>query len=454
MCPVLSRNRISHGLWLQDKMYFQIITLGCKINQYESQALAESLMNLGLLQVDNAQGADTVIINSCAVTSRAVRDLKKTSRQTARLNPEAKIIITGCAAQVLEGELSLLPEVDMVIPQKKKVFLLKGLDPVLWKDSPPSSYAISNYFRARAVVKVQDGCSHKCTYCIVPLTRGESVSRMPGAILDEIVRLADKGFGEIILGGINLRLYGRDIHPPMDFWDLVDFLHKKLYPSRKEKLRIRLSSLEPSELTRKGLDILAGCSMLCPHLHISLQSGSPKILKRMNRGHYHPLDLMGFSQELKSIWPVYSMGADILAGFPGETRADFQQTLELVQSLPLSYAHIFPYSPRPGTPAAGFSGQVSPREKKSRTSFLNDKISRKKKDFIQRLTMEKELNLIMESRTGGMSEYYVECRLTGEELGEPGQTVRVRPVKALENRLIVQPVPPWKTSALNPRIQA
>ncbi len=421
-------------------MRFHIITLGCKVNQYESQAIAESLQYRGFHQIAASASAQIIIINSCVVTSRAVRDLKKTCRQVSRANPEARIIITGCAAQVLEKELSRLTEVHMIIPQKDKKTLMTGLRHFPRTAENIPDYSISDYFRARAVVKVQDGCTHRCAYCVVPLARGKSTSRSPEAILDEISRLLDKGFTEITLAGINLRLYGRDLESGMDFWDLVRFLQKKISLPVNRKFRIRLSSLEPSELNSKALETLGSAEMICPHLHISLQSGSPSILQKMNRGHYNPSDLMSFSRELKKIWPLYSMGADILAGFPGETRKDFEQTMELVQNLPLSYAHIFPYSRRPGTPAASFPDQISEPEKKYRTNELRALVQEKKLDFLRRLTMEKKLDMVMETRTKGMSQYYTECRLEKPSAFRPRQMITVRPTGVSKEELIVEPV--------------
>jgi threonylcarbamoyladenosine tRNA methylthiotransferase MtaB len=420
-------------------MSFFIITLGCKINQYESQAISESLQARGMRKVSRPALAREIIINSCAVTSRAVRDLKKTCRQAARLSPGARIIVTGCAAQVLEEELSGLKEVHKVIPQKDKLRLPGILMPAQGRTEDAADYSISDYFRARAVVKVQDGCSHRCTYCIVPLTRGKSRSRPPAMILDEILRLLDRGFREITLGGINLRLFGRDLNPEMDFWDLLVYLEQRLQTFAYDNFRIRLSSLEPSELGNKALETIAGSGLICPHLHISLQSGSRSVLGKMNRGHYHPRDLTNFSRNLDKIWALYSMGADILVGFPGESSQDFEETIELVQNLPLSYAHIFPYSPRPGTPAAGFSGQIPEQEKKSRAGMLKSLIHSRKQEFMQRAAREDKLDIVMETRTRGMSEYYVECLLEKNFSRRPGQMIQARPLRVENEKLIVCP---------------
>ncbi len=419
-------------------MNFHIITLGCKINQYESQAISESLQDIGHVHVASSCHAGTIIINSCAVTARAVRDLKKICRQTCRLNPNAKIIITGCAAQIFENEISRLDQVHMVVPQNNKRTLLNGLDHSLAENKDMPEYRISDYSRARPVVKVQDGCTHRCTFCIVPLTRGDSISRPPQVIIDEIIRLLSKGFREIVLGGINLRLYGRDFSPEMDFWDLVQLLHQNIHLSIFSDFRLRLSSLEPSELNSKAIDTLASCQKICPHLHISLQSGSRTVLEKMNRGHYNPLHLSDFINRLKYVWPRFALGADIMVGFPGETTKDFQLTESLVKTLPLTYAHVFPFSPRPGTPAARFSRQVKDIEKKNRSSTILTLIQNKKQIFLQQLITEKELSLIMETDTKGMSEYYVQCCLTRPAKVPVGHKIRVRPLEIQGNKLIAE----------------
>lgn len=421
-------------------MNFHIITLGCKINQYETQAITESLVRNGYSLLTEPDSAENIIINSCAVTSRAVRDLKKICRRLGRICPQSRIIITGCAAQVLEQELTSMNEVHSVIPQSKKTSLLSGLDLNSSSNSAGSDFYISDYFRARAVVKVQDGCNHRCSYCIVPQTRGNPVSRPKEVILKEIMGLLDKNFSEIILGGINLRLYGQDLSEPIDFWDLINYLRSHLPSPVQNLFRLRLSSLEPSELNTKALDTLSRDQLICPHLHISLQSGSSEILRKMNRSHYSPNDLLDFSKQLKSVWQVFAVGADILVGFPGETSADFQKTRELVHELPLTYAHVFPYSPRPGTPAARFKGQINQKEKKYRSAELDAVIQDKKTDFIMKLCKLNELELSMETPFKGMSQYYVECRVKNSQKLKPRQMIKVKPLLVDQNKLIVQAI--------------
>ena len=419
-------------------MDFHIITMGCKINQYESQAISESLQGRGHVHVTSSCHARTIIINSCAVTARAVRDLKKLCRQTCRINPNAEIIVTGCAAQIFAKEISRLDQVSMVIPQNKKRILLNGLNLSPTKNEDIPEYRISDYSRARPVVKVQDGCTHRCTFCIVPLTRGDSVSRPPQIVLNEIIRLLNKGFREIVLGGINLRLYGRDLSPEMDFWDLVQYVHQNINFSIHPDFRLRLSSLEPSELNSKAIDTLAACQRICPHLHVSLQSGSNTVLEKMNRDHYDPMHLPDFIHGLKKVWPVFALGADIMVGFPGETEKNFQQTVSLVNTLPLTYAHVFPFSPRPGTQAVRFTGQVKDDEKKLRSKKIHTLIMNKNQAFLQHLSTQKKLDLIMETETKGMSEYYVQCCLTRPEAINAGHRIRVRPLRVKGSELIAE----------------
>ncbi|MFN2267112.1 MAG: tRNA (N(6)-L-threonylcarbamoyladenosine(37)-C(2))-methylthiotransferase MtaB [Desulfonatronovibrio sp.] len=421
-------------------MNFHIITMGCKINQYETQAITESLVRNGYSHLTEPDSAENIIINSCAVTSRAVRDLKKTCRRLGRTCPQSRIIITGCAAQVLEQELTSMNEVHSVIPQNKKTNLLSGLTQDSSDSSAPSDFYISDYFRARAVVKVQDGCSHRCSYCIVPQTRGNPVSRPKELILKEILSLLDKNFSEIILGGINLRLYGQGLSESIDFWDLINYLRLHLPNPIQNKFRLRLSSLEPSELKTKALDTLSKDQLICPHLHISLQSGSTEILRKMNRSHYTPDDLLDFTRQLKSIWQVFALGADILVGFPGETSADFQKTRELVHELPLTYAHVFPYSPRPGTPAAQFKEQINQKEKKYRSADLSNIVQDKKIAFINKICSLREIELSMETPFKGMSQYYVECQVKNSQNLKPRQLIKVKPLLVDQNKLIVQAI--------------
>ncbi|WP_045214938.1 tRNA (N(6)-L-threonylcarbamoyladenosine(37)-C(2))-methylthiotransferase MtaB [Desulfonatronovibrio magnus] len=419
-------------------MNFHIITLGCKINQYESQAITESLARRGLNCSSTPQEAEIIIINSCAVTTRAVRDLKKCCRRMARQNHTAKIIVTGCAAQVFEQELQSLDEVAQVVAQTHKTRFLQGLEQLESTSCQEQDFFISDFYRSRAIVKVQDGCDHNCTYCIVPQTRGVPRSREPQIILQEIEGLLQKGFTEIIMGGINLRLYGRDLSPQKDFWDLLAFVCRQTMAA-PENFRLRMSSLEPSELNSKALDCLNRYNQICPHLHVSLQSGSPAVLKKMNRSHCNPAELIRFCNDLKSIWPVYALGADLLTGFPGETHEDYLDTFRIMNQLPLTYAHVFPFSLRPGTPAARFSGQISSTLKKERAASLQAAALCCKQKFLQKVLSQPKLQVVIENENRGMSEYYIECTVldTFPEL-PPRSMIQAQPLSVQDKGLCVK----------------
>ena len=435
---------------------FHIASLGCKVNQYESQALREAWRKAGHTESGDPAGAEIIIIHTCAVTANAVGDVRAMVRRLHRAAPQASIRLMGCAAEVCAPELKNLPGVAEVVQRRDKTaFILRGPDRGHGQtmagrtpepprpDFPP--LGISDYHRARPVVKIQDGCSHGCTYCIVPLTRGRSVSRPPEDILAEMVRLHEAGFQELILSGINLRQYGRDFPraaPVRDFWTLLAWLEERLAPEWAGRARWRLSSLEPGQLGEAALIALSGSRMVAPHLHISLQSGSPAVLKRMGRGHYDPATLPEFLESLRRSWPVMGLGADILMGFPGESEAEFEETRVFAQDLPLTYAHVFPFSPRPGTSAAVMSGHLPRELAEERAAVIRDIASVKKEEFL-RFLLERPNNIlcmVLESRdTGlGVSEYYVSCRLREADIpaeAKAGALLKVRPV-SVENNLL------------------
>ena len=295
---------------------------------------------------------------------------------------------------------------------------------------------------------MQDGCSHGCSYCIVPLTRGRSVSRPPGDILAEMTRLHGAGFQELILSGINLRQYGRDFPrsaPIRDFWSLLVWLEARLAPDWTGRARWRLSSLEPGQLGEAALAALGESRLVAPHLHISLQSGSSSVLRRMGRGHYDPAALPEFLGALRRVWPVMGLGADILMGFPGESGAEFAETRAFVADLPLTYAHVFPFSPRPGTAAAVMPGQV-PRGAAEERAAIIRAVAEDKKEAFLRFLLERPgggaLRMLLESRdTGlGVSEYYASCHLPAAAMPDnarAGAILDVRPAGLEPGRLAV-----------------
>lgn len=432
---------------MSENLSFHIITLGCKINQYETQQLRESWLAQGARESDTPDLARRVLINSCAVTAEALSDLRAMVRRLHRNNPRAVIIITGCAAETFHQELSALPGVAKVVPQSRKsdLALFPGLvgrasvpTPAEWALGPFGP-PIKDYARSRPVVKIQDGCSWRCTYCIVPLARSRVMSRDFTSVLTEIEGLFEAGFGEVVLSGISLSQFGRDLEPARDFWDILTFLNSRLTERWAGQARLRISSLDPAQLTDKGLAALSASRLVCPHLHLSLQSASPDVLARMGRQRCRPNEIRRFVKSLSGIWPIFGLGADILVGFPGETARDFAQTEEFYQELPFSYAHVFPYSKRPGTVAAEMDQQVPPADKKSRAKIMRDLALDKKRGFLSVLSKLEQVELVMSKNdpVNGMTEYYAKARLR-EPLEQAAAMIKAVPTGVRGETLLVR----------------
>lgn len=327
---------------------------GCRLNAYETAAMKELAVQAG---VDNA-----VVINTCAVTSEAVRKAKQDVRRQRRTNPDAKIIVTGCAAQTDPAAFSEMAEVDVVIGNTEKMNpkvwqgfagnLIGLTEPVQVDDimsvTETAGHLIDGFgTRSRAYVQVQNGCDHRCTFCIIPYGRGNSRSVPAGVVVDQIKRLVDKGFNEVVLTGVDLTSWGADLPSAPKLGDLVMRI-LRLVPDLP---RLRISSIDSIEVDENLMHAIATEPRLMPHLHLSLQHGDDLILKRMKRRHLRD-DAIRFCEEARKVRPDMTFGADIIAGFPTETDAMFENSLKLVDDCDLTWLHVFPYSPRPGTPAA------------------------------------------------------------------------------------------------------
>ncbi len=407
-------------------------TLGCKVNAYDAQALREALRAQGWVEADSPDAADLIVVNTCAVTARAAAESRRMAMSFRRDHPRAEILAAGCAVRALPDFLTGLPGIlgATTIPQAASLMPpLPGSPAVAASPHPPG---VSDFPRARAVVKVQDGCSHGCSYCIVPRARGASRSRAVAEVVQEAVRLGQGGFREIILSGINLGHYGRDLPDAPDFWDLLLAVGRALENALPGRVRLRLSSLDPGMLTPKALDALAASPSVCPHLHVSLQSADPGVLDAMRRGHYRPGDVADFLAAMGRLRPVMALGADILTGFPGESDAAFRTTLDFCRALPLTYAHVFPYSRRPGSLAATFPGHLPAEVKKDRARLLRDMARDKKTAFARTVAALPRLAFVAERLrpARGVCEYYLECRLDGPGQGDirPRQLVAAKPV--------------------------
>jgi len=328
-------------------------TLGCRLNAYETEAMKELAEAAGL---DNA-----VIVNTCAVTSEAVRKAKQEIRKLRRQNPEAALIVTGCAAQVEPATFAAMPEVTRVIGNSEKMKpetwaamtpdLIGKTEPIMVDDmmsvTETAGHLIDGFGRHRAYVQVQNGCDHRCTFCIIPYGRGNSRSVPAGVVVDQIKRLVDKGFNEVVLTGVDLTSWGADLPGTPRLGDIVMRI-LRLVPDLP---RLRISSIDSIEADENLMQAIAAEPRLMPHLHLSLQHGDDLILKRMKRRHLRD-DAIRFAEEARRLRPEMTFGADIIAGFPTETEAHFENSLKLVEDCGLTFLHVFPFSPRPGTPAA------------------------------------------------------------------------------------------------------
>ncbi len=329
-------------------------TLGCRLNAYETEAMRELAATAGL------EGA--VIVNTCAVTAEAVRKAKQEIRRLARENPGAAVIVTGCAAQTEPETFAAMPEVSRVIGNHEKMQpatwaalsvpdLIGETEKVQVNDimsvTQTAGHLIDGFGRHRAYVQVQNGCDHRCTFCIIPFGRGNSRSVPAGVVVEQIKRLVDKGFLEAVLTGVDLTSWGADLPAQPRLGDLVLRI-LRLVPDLP---RLRISSIDSIEADENLMQAIATESRLMPHLHLSLQAGDDMILKRMKRRHLRD-DALRFCEEARRLRPDMVFGADIIAGFPTETDAMFENSLRLVKDCELTFLHVFPFSPRRGTPAA------------------------------------------------------------------------------------------------------
>ena len=346
-------------------------TLGCRLNAYETEAMKELATAAG---VQNA-----VVVNTCAVTAEAVRKAKKEIRKLRRENPDATLIVTGCAAQTEPETFIGMPEVSKVIgnTEKMQADTWAGMAPDLIGQTEPvqvddimsvtetAGHLIDGFgTRSRAYVQVQNGCDHRCTFCIIPYGRGNSRSVPAGVVVEQIKRLVGKGYNEVVLTGVDLTSWGADLPAMPKLGDLVMRI-LKLVPDLP---RLRISSIDSIEVDENLMQAIATEPRLMPHLHLSLQHGEDLILKRMKRRHLRD-DAIKFSEDARKLRPDMTFGADIIAGFPTETEAHFENSLKLVDDCALTWLHVFPYSPRTGTPAARMPA-VNGKDIKARAARL------------------------------------------------------------------------------------
>lgn len=347
-------------------------SIGCRLNQSEIETIARQLLANGHEIVSDPAIADKVVINTCAVTREAAKDARKMTRRTYRVNPAAEILLTGCYVTIAPEELTLLDGVDQIIPNIDKQNIISILDPEakpsapLYEQEPVlREFLTSQSGNTRAFVKVQDGCNNRCTFCVTTIARGSSQSRQAGDVIHEIQDLTAAGYQEIVLTGVHLGSFGKDLADGSNLYQLIsDILYHTDIP------RIRLSSLEPWDIPANFFDLWQNKRLL-PHLHVPLQSGSDQILRRMAR-RTSQASFRNLVTDARSAITDLNISTDLIVGFPGESEGEFQESLSFVEEMKFARLHVFPFSRRPGTVAATMSDQVSKAIKKARVRQMID----------------------------------------------------------------------------------
>lgn len=400
-------------------MAVDIVTFGCRLNAFEAEVIRREAEGAGL--------SDTIVINSCAVTNEAVAQARQSIRKLKRERPGARIVVTGCAAQTQSGMFAEMTEVDRVVGnddkmrgdawrQARDAFDLGASEKVAVSDimavKEMAPHLIDGYASGlpRVFVQVQNGCDHRCTFCVIPYGRGNSRSVPMGAVVDQVRALVARGHAEIVLTGVDLTSYGADLPGAPK----LGMLTKQILRHVPELKRLRISSIDSIEADSDLLDAIADDARLMPHLHLSLQSGDDMILKRMKRRHSRQ-DAIAFCDQVRRLRPDTVFGADIIAGFPTETDEMFSRSLDLVEECGLTFLHVFPYSPRPGTPAARMpqvaGGAIKQRAKRLRAAG--------EAALRQRLQAEigATRDVLIESDAQGRTEHYLPVAIAGERVG-------------------------------------
>ena len=381
-------------------MRVALATLGCKVNQYDTASIETRLRGEGCTVVAFEPGADVYIVNTCTVTERADAESRQLARRARRFNPAARVILTGCFAQI-NPQGAAVPEVDHIVGLNRLPDLVRAVrgelaarrERILVSDlrttrNVKTLGAECFSGQTRAFLKIQEGCDLFCTFCIVPFARGRSRSVPPRQVFEQLRMLAQRGFQEVVFTGVHLGGYGLDLEPQMELTDLLEMVVE-----RSPVPRIRLSSIDPPEVTARLVDLLRDSGVLCPHLHIPIQAGHDDVLRRMRRKY-----TIGFVHELCGLirerLPDAAIGTDIIAGFPGETEAQFDEGVQILAALPLTYFHVFPYSRRTGTTAAKLNRHLVPGIIKERARRLRTLGQRKRVEFARRFVGRKARVLV------------------------------------------------------------
>ena len=382
---------------------FYVENFGCRATQADGAALERQLRERGLARADSNAQAEVVILNTCTVTASADQDARSAIRRIRRQNPDARIIVTGCYAQRAPQELTAIPGVDLVVGNSHKHAIVDAIVPAANSSFVPlahlgiplpSKVMVGDIFahtellaapvfeasdpheKTRPNLKVQDGCNNRCSFCVIPYVRGRSRSLKLEHVIGEVDSLVTSGYREIVLSGINLGRWGRELVPRMNFAGL---LRQVLDSTAIEKIRI--SSVEPMDWSNELIELVASSDRICKHAHVPLQSGSDNILRRMHRK-YRPWHYADRLARIRCAMPDAAIGADVMVGFPGESDADYEQTRAFIEALPFTYLHVFTYSSRPGTPSAEMPHQVPVQVARERNRILRELAAEKKRAFM------------------------------------------------------------------------
>ncbi|MEQ8440355.1 MAG: tRNA (N(6)-L-threonylcarbamoyladenosine(37)-C(2))-methylthiotransferase MtaB [Alphaproteobacteria bacterium] len=408
-----------------------VVTFGCRLNAFESEAIGELVTEAGR--------DDVIVVNTCAVTAEAERQARQTIRKLRREHPEKEILVTGCAAQISPETYGAMPEVSRVIGNREKLEAETyggearariAVDDIMSVEET-AGHLISGFGgRARAFVQVQNGCDHRCTFCVIPYGRGNSRSVPAGAVIEQIRVLVENGVQEVVLSGVDITSYGPDLPGSPTLGQLVRRI-LKLVP---ELPRLRISSIDCIEMDDDLLRVIAEEERLMPHLHLSLQAGDDMILKRMKRRHLRD-EAIALTRRLKELRPDTVFGADLIAGFPTETDAMFENTLSIVDECDLTWLHVFAYSERPGTPAARIPNQVPKPLRKERAARLRTAGEAAAERYMQTL-IGKMAHVLVEQNDTGHTEGFAPVRVEG---GAPdGAILPVRLTGVSDGRLVGQ----------------
>ena len=423
---------------------YKIITLGCKVNTYESNAIAEKLIKEGYVEASKDEAADIVIINTCSVTHVSDAKSRQMIRRAIKNNPNAKIGVMGCYAQMASKEISKIEGVDVIVGTNNRdkllPYILNNDKQVIDiqdynKKDAYERLSLSSYEdNTRAFIKIQDGCNNFCSYCIIPYARGRLRSRNLIDILDEVKKIVNNGYKEIVLTGIHTGAYGFDEGDLR----LVDVI-KAIIKENPSLPRIRISSIEIVEIDDELIKIIAESKVVVDHLHIPLQSGCDKILKLMNR-RYDTKTFLDIVNKIRKFVPHIALTTDVIVGFPEENDSDFNETVEFIKKVNFSEIHVFPYSPRSGTPAAIMKNQVAPQIKKHRVDVLLE-LSKKLHLKYMETFLNKEVEVLFEEKDSntnwyhGKSSNYLKIRVkSNENLINKIKTVRIE--RILDNNCI------------------